>query len=229
MQQFITFRSFNTEQEVQQFVEFLEKMEIVYELEEYQKNLLPAFLTNVSNHEKEFSIKLRQEDFDKANEFVLHDDEISGIDMNSYLNSFTDDELIEILVKPHEWGVVDRTLAPQILVERGYDISKLDIEAKKEQHIAQLTKPKKGSLGLIIVGYVFVLFGLIGLIIGWILLSKKTLPNGEKVYIYEKNSRRHGIIMIAICIFLLIIGLILEVVIGYKENKLSYHYRIFAA
>ncbi|MCL2327404.1 MAG: hypothetical protein FWC39_02695 [Bacteroidetes bacterium] len=218
MKKFIPFRSFSTEQEAQQFVEFIEQMGIAYELEEYQKNVLPAFLSNVSNNDREILIKLRGEDFDKANEFVLHDDEISGIETSAYLNNFTDEELIEILVQPHEWGIVDRTLAPKILTERGYNIHALDIENRKKQYIAQLTEPKKASLVIIILGYVLALFGItIGLIIGWVLLSKKTLPNREKVYIYDKKSRMHGTIIVAISIcwlIVIIIGVIFSVVIG---------------
>ena len=83
-------------------------------------------------------VKVRQEDFEKANEFVLQEEDISGLDVNYYLNDFTNEELIEILIKPHEWSAFDRTLAPKLLLERGYDINKLDIKGRKEHFLTQL-------------------------------------------------------------------------------------------
>lgn len=211
---FIPFRSFEGEQEAQQFVEILEKNGVIYELEEYLKNTNPLLF---DNFEKEILIKLKKEDFERANEFVSTDDDINDLDSDYYLYGFTDEELIEILVKPHEWGQLDRKLAPKLLMKRGYDLNNLDIEGKKKDYINELAKPQKESPVLILLGYIFAfLGGLLGLAIGWGLVSIKTiLPNGEQVFTYTEKCRKHGarifilgIIMVIINALLLVFGLL---------------------
>ena len=58
---------------------------------------------------------------------------------------------------------------------------------------------------MIIGGYILaftVLFSVIGIIIGCNLLSKKVLPNGEKVRVYTDKDRMHGKIILAISIII---------------------------
>jgi hypothetical protein len=187
---FMPFRRFDSRQEAQQFVEILDKNRVVYELEEYSKNINPLILDS----SKEIMIKLRQEDFEQANEFVLEDDDINGLDENYNLYSFTDEELIEIVVKPNEGGELDRTLAPKLLIKRGYDLNNLDIESKKKDYIEELAQSQEETPMLIIAGYFFAFWGgLLGLAIGLRLENMKTtLPNGEKVFTYTEKYREHG-------------------------------------
>lgn len=145
---FIPFRRFDSRQEAQQFVEILESHGVIYQLEEYSKNMNPLIF---DSFEKEILLKLRQEDFDKANEFLLIDDNLNDLDANYYLYDFTDEELIEILVKPHEWGELDRTLAPKLLIKRGYDLNNLNIEGKKKDYVKESSQPQKESPVLIVI------------------------------------------------------------------------------
>ena len=123
----IPFRRFDSWQNAQHYVEMSEKTGIEYKLEEYDKNpvVLGSLLT-----EKEFLIKVRQEEFEQADEKLLQATEINVPDLepNYYLFGFSDEELIEILVKPNEWGEVDRVLAPKLLINRGYNLENLDIK-----------------------------------------------------------------------------------------------------
>jgi len=75
--EYIPFRRFDFRQDVQQFVEILEKNEIDYKLEECPKDTNLYFFNRPQ--EKEFLVKLRQEDFKKADEFVLKYAEILAI------------------------------------------------------------------------------------------------------------------------------------------------------
>jgi len=138
----IPFRRFDSWQNTQQFVEILEKMGIEYKLEEYDKNpvVLGSLLT-----EKEFLIKVRRDDFEDADKLILQATEINiqDIDPNHYLFGFTDEELIEILVKPNEWGEIDRILAQKLLIDREYDIDSLDIENKSKKYAEQLAKEQE--------------------------------------------------------------------------------------
>jgi len=60
----------------------------------------------------------------------------------------------------------------------------------------------------IIVGYFLaVIGGLLGIIIGYLLMSsKKTLPNGVRVYSYNDNDRKHGKVIFIIGIIVIVIS-----------------------
>ena len=200
---FILYRKFGEASLAQEFIKQLEENQIDYELDEYVKEVGTLFY-NLS--ETGIQINLHPEDFERANNIVPQDNELNNVEEDYYLYGFSDDELLEILVKPHEWGEIDCVLAPKILIQRGYDIDKLDIERKKEDHIRQLEQPEKESSTLIISGYVMAaLGGWIGIAIGWGLVHvKKTLPNGKQVYTYTEEHRRHGKIIYILGTFMLV-------------------------
>lgn len=85
---FIPFRDFDRKCEAQRFIDKLEKNGIIYEFEEYSKNTNPLVFNSL---EKEILVKLPQEDFEKANDLVLEDEDEKGLDANYYLYNFTDE------------------------------------------------------------------------------------------------------------------------------------------
>ena len=135
----IPFRRYDSWQNVLRCMEMLEKIGIEYKLEEYDKNpvVLGSLLT-----EKEFLVKICQDDFDRADELLLQATEIKveDLDPNYYLFGFSDEELIEILVKTNEWGEIDRILAPKLLIDRGYILENLDIKSKQKKYAEQLAR-----------------------------------------------------------------------------------------
>ena len=78
--------------------------------------------------------------------------------------------------------------------ERGREITELELTQIRKQRIAELSKPEPGQNVYIIIGYISaILGGLLGIFIGWHLLSyKKTLPNGNRIYAYSQNDRIQG-------------------------------------
>jgi hypothetical protein len=69
-------------------------------------------------------------------------------------------------------------------------------------------------MGWIIVGYITAfLGGVLGIFIGWHLLSfKKTLPDGQRVYEYDTNARKHGQKILIIGIVCLTFGLCYKII-----------------
>ena len=116
------------------------------------------------------------------------------VDKDHYLFGFTDEELFEIISKPDEWNEFDFQLAKKILRERGKEINQDTINLLKKQRLNDLAKPEEGQRNWIYAGYIFALLGgLIGVFIGWHLSTyRKTLPNGQQVYGYKQEDRKHG-------------------------------------
>jgi len=160
-------------------------------------NVPPVDVTFSGNTlQNEIEIRIKQSDFKKAEEILEKnaEDLINEIDKNYYLFDFSDEELYEILLKSDEWNEFDYALAQKILKQRGKSISKELLNSMKNERLKDLAKPEGNQKPWIIGGYVFsFLGGFLGLIIGYFLwTSKKTLPNGQKVYSYSENDRKHG-------------------------------------
>ncbi len=169
----------------------------------------PTFDVTFSGNtlQNEVQLKIKQEDFDKAYKLLEKEAEnlLDQVDEDYYLFDFTNEELYEILLKPDEWSSFDYKLSQKILIERGQTINDDLIKTLKKQRIEDLAKPEHGQKAWIYAGYLFAIFGgLIGLFIGWHLWAyKKALPDGQKVYGFNENDRKHGrnIFIIGIIIF----------------------------
>ncbi|MGB3344497.1 MAG: hypothetical protein WBA61_11330 [Aequorivita sp.] len=160
-------------------------------------NIPPVDITfSGTTLQNEYELRIPQADFEKAEEILERESEIffDEIDRSYYLFEFTNEELYEILVKPDEWNPLDYTLAQKILSERGKPIDKELLGGLKESRLKQLAAPEGNQKPWIVAGYFFALAGgFLGLIMGYFLwTSKKTLPNGQKVFSYSSNDRKHG-------------------------------------
>lgn len=166
--------------------------------------------------QNEYEVKIKQSDFKKADEILEKKAEnlIDHIDKDYYLYEFTNEELYEILLKPDEWNVINYALAQKILKERGKSVDKELLNSLKNERLKDLAKTEENQKAWIIVGYIFsFLGGFIGLIIGYLLwTSKKTLPNGQKVYSYSANDRKHGKYIFYIGLIIAPIILLLRVI-----------------
>lgn len=160
-------------------------------------NVPPVDVTfSGSTLNNQVEIRIRQSDFKKAEGILEKNAEelIDQIDKDYYLFEFTDEELYEVLLKSDKWNAFDYTLAQKILKQRGKSVDKELLNSLKNERLKDLAKPEGNQKPWIIGGYVFsILGGFLGLIIGYFLwTSKKTLPNGQKVYSYSENDRKHG-------------------------------------
>ncbi|GAB5400626.1 MAG: hypothetical protein Aureis2KO_22110 [Aureisphaera sp.] len=165
--------------------------------------------SNFGGSSLQYSIEVRipKDDFEKAEEILKKEAEnaIETVDKDYYLFSFEDQELYDILLKPDEWNEFDYVLSQQILKKRGKPVDKELLDSLKKQRLEDLAKPEGNQKTWIYAGYLFaILGGFIGIVIGYLLWkSKKTLPNGEKVFSYSYQDRKHGqtILIISLIIF----------------------------
>lgn len=203
--EFVTYKKYNEQERVESLIKIFKEQGIDFEIAEDRDSLDSLY---GSNHlTKYYYVKIKQNDFAKADSILLtlSEKELETVDKDHYLYSFTDQELFEILSKPDEWNEFDYQLSKKILKERGKEINTETIELLKKQRISDLSKPDEGHRSWMYAGYVFALLGgLLGIFIGWHLSTfKKTLPNGQRVYGYTENDRKHGnrILIIGLIMF----------------------------
>lgn len=210
---FLTYQKFSDKSEAVELTDLLTENNIDFIFEDTSASFDPSFANNQIN--KEFRVKLKKQDFDKADKIMLSISatQLDNIDKDYYLFEFKDEELIEVLTKSDEWSKFDYLLAQKILKERGQEVNEKFLETLRKQRIEELAKPEENQKTWIIAGYVFAfLGGLLGLFIGWHLLShKKTLPNGERVYGYSVEDRKHGNRILIMGIVFLIIWTLIKI------------------
>lgn len=172
-----------------------------------------------STLQNEIEVRIPQKDFTTANQILEKNAEnlINEIDADYYLFDFKNEELYEILLKSDEWSAFDYTLAQKILVKRGKSVDEDLLNSLKNERLKDLAAPEGNQKPWIIAGYVFsFLGGFLGLIIGYFLwTSKKTLPNGQKVYSYAQKDRKHGKYIFYIGLILIPLALLIRVLLEF--------------
>jgi hypothetical protein len=204
--EFITYQKFDDPALAEALAETLRENDIEYMIQEESSGFDPSM--SMSRAAVDYAVKVRPEDFDRIREILLEQEEkdTADVDKDYYLFSFTDDELMDVVTKADEWSTFDVVLARKILAERGKTITDKDIAEIEEERIEELKKPEGSQSTWIIVGYLAALLGgVLGIFIGWFLANgKKTLPDGERVYLYSEHDRRHGRIIFYLSLVLFI-------------------------
>jgi hypothetical protein len=191
---FVTFQRFNDKAAALALAETFKGNNFEVELEDASANFDITFANN--EIDKDFRVKLKPEDFERANIFLqqVAAKDLADIDLNYYIFDFSDEELKEIIEKQDEWNSLDFLLAQKILRERGAEVNVEQIQTLKAKRIEELSEPEKSPKLLIVSGYVLAFIGgLLAIVIGAYLRNhKKTLPNGERVFGYAIADRAHG-------------------------------------
>lgn len=213
--EFITFEKFNDQNSAKELSELFAEQNIEFVVVDNSLSFDPTFANN--GFGTEYCIKIKKSDFEKANKILADksENETNEIDEDYYLLSFTDDELIEVITKSDEWNKFDISLAKKLLKDKGKEITPEKIKEIKRQRILELSKPEEGQKGYIILGYITAfLGGLLGIFIGWHLLTyKKTLSNGNRIYAYSENDRKQGNRLLTIGYIFLAFWLLVRILI----------------
>lgn len=208
----LTYRRFVDLDQAKTCTQILDSNGIEFAIEEQPSNL-PAMYVGEIPFEAKFLVKIKGEDFERANLLMLDNSSraIEQIDQDHYLFSFTDQELYEILSKPDEWSDLDYQLAGKILRERGRVVDQQTLESLRTERLQSLSKPYDSHSAWIVVGYLSALFGgLLGFLIGWHLSTfKKTLPDGRRIPAYSAVAQRHGAIIFFFGLFVSLISLLI--------------------
>ena len=211
--QFSVFKKYSSIEQAQEVFTLLNFNEIETKI---GNNIPPVdSLLTGQNITPEFEIKIKISDFVKANKILqsIAEHQISQVDDDYYLFSFSDEELYDIILKQDEWNEFDYSLAKKLLSERGKPINEELINSLKKQRLNDLAKPEENQMPWIIAGYIFAfLGGFLGIIIGYVFMtSKKNLPDGQRIYSYNQNDRKQGKMIFYIGILLLPFYIILRI------------------
>lgn len=191
---FLTFQKFNDPQLAATMCELLRSQGVDCKV----VNEAPTFDISFANNKFEPTIHLKvpSGDFDRAHAALekYYEQQLDTLDPDYYLFSFSDDELLDLVGHPDEWGALDYALAKQLLAKHGKPVTPQQVTAIQQQRLAELSKTEPAHARWILFAYLMgIAFCLVGFFLGFALaFSKKNLPNGEQVFLYPAGDRRHG-------------------------------------
>ena len=166
MNEYVTFQSFYSEEEASVLSELFSQAGVDNMIVK-GKPIIDELIVGQDMDNKIF-LKIKSSDFHKANKILETQitNNISQIDSDHYLYSFSNEELFQIISKPDEWSRQDFLLAKRILHERGVTLSEKEVSDMTWKRIVEIGKPEKGSLFWIAIGYILSLGGLFGFFFG---------------------------------------------------------------
>jgi hypothetical protein len=142
-------------------------------------------------------LQLYPHDFIRANQMLeQRASEVVVLNKSHFLNSYTDQELRDVIYRSDEWSPEDYAMAGKILESRGIPYTRAELDTLRSQRLAEIRTPKSGTW-LVITGFaVLILGGILSVILGWGLYSStSTDPTGRKYYDYDEPSRRKGLMI----------------------------------
>ena len=210
---FSTYRKFIYKEDALDLIDILEKNKIDYVLEDNSLRVDASF--GKSDNNAEFLLKIDSQNFEKVEklEEELINNSLNEVDKDYYLFEYSDEELMEIVLKKEEWSKFDYLLAQKILKERGKEINSDLVNVINKKRIEDLSHYEASPNWLIYFGYFFAIIGgLFGVFIGlYIMKMKKTLPNGQTMYIYKDEDRKRGESVLISSIIGIVFWLILRI------------------
>jgi hypothetical protein len=136
------------------------------------------------------SLQIRAEEFNRAHAILeaYYEDQLGEIDPEYFLYSFTDEELMDVVAKPDEWGHLNYVLARKILAERGKPLSTEEAGRLKQERLEELERPDdQGQVDIQLPLHPTGTF-----VNHSIATHKKTLPDGRQVYTHSEYSRKRA-------------------------------------
>lgn len=194
MIRYATYEKFFNAEQAEPVLDILKDYEIPYEFAPINAPVDKIISGGGPGYSHEVKIPTNQ--FETANRILREKIQINlnEIDADYYLFTFDDNELIDILKEPDEWGRLDYVIAREIMETRGVRFSTEDLDAFWNKKMEKLAQPEKEAKAWLYAGYFFAVFGgFFGVLIGLVLSqSTKILPNGRRFYTYDEATRKRG-------------------------------------
>jgi hypothetical protein len=200
---FVPLQIFGAPEDALEWVNVLKQEKIPYEWEEDAPGLDITFA--FSQATRKFLLKVPQAYLGQARR-VLQDmarEWVSRYDHTHYLYHFSLEELYEIIERRDEWSMEDVLMAKRILAERGRYISEEEEAELYHNRLLEIRQAKRANLGWITGLYLFAFVGgYFSLVLAWLYVSsKKTDPEGNRYYSYDRWTRKHARNIMVLSVF----------------------------
>jgi hypothetical protein len=126
--EFIEFKRVADIESANDLISTLEKNNIQFELED--KGLRFELNSTVDPIDQQYIIKIKESDFEKADSLFRSENSEPFVD--HYLYTFSDSDLIDIIINPTDWTVKEQNLAESIIKQRGIVITAEIIKNKRK-------------------------------------------------------------------------------------------------
>jgi hypothetical protein len=214
-QNLLLFQTFSTYDRAKVVADALEANGILTDIVQNTRRLDATIIGQ--SYDDKFILSIPAEDFTRANELLnnlarVNADDISSDDPLQVMNNA---ELLDIVAKPDEWGIVNYNVALALLKKRNVPIPEGSLTQMEEKRISVLSERKPMQPLLLVLGYMSCLLhfllvylkysvhseplyswyfpGIFGLLLGAIILqSKTTLPNGQRIATFDERTIKHG-------------------------------------
>ncbi len=204
------FKTFYDLEEANEFATILADHGIQVEVNDLKLAVGSYIVGDIS--QGEIYVKIPPHDFKRANEVINNHlrSVIQVIPEDYYLNSLSNEELVDIIDKAEEWSNNDLVMAQKILEERGYPINEAIVKEKARRRLTELAKAENEKTSTIVIGYLCAfVFSIYGVFYGIMLFNaKKLLPDGRQVPAYTDRVRNHGYIISVISICFIVLTLV---------------------
>lgn len=204
-QDFVVYRRYSTQEEAEHVKQLFAKQAIEAKIAINTTDLEGTMAGSSVN--PKFELSLHQTDFERADELLIaaNDTSLDELDADYYLFQFTDEELKNVLIHSYEWSEHDLAISRKILESRNISIDENELKFQKTERLEELAQPESGQTGWITFGYIMAFGGgFFGLLIGYFLWkTKKNMPNGTQVFVYDETVRKHGknIFLVSLIVF----------------------------
>ena len=222
MNEYITFQEFDTRDDADACAALLEENGIRTKIEENRILLDQSIIGTQYNNN--VLLKLRGTDFTRARKVLIDNThvDISDVAPDYMLRAFSNKELLDLIATPDEWGPYNYNVAIALLKQRDVKVEEGEVEKMQQHQLVEISRPRSLTLNNLLLGYgvsvfgiigallksyilvlpMFVLFsvpGFFGIVFGLIYrLTRRTLPDGTRIYSYDAAARMHGLFMIVL-------------------------------
>ena len=211
MSELAAYQQFFSEEEAQHIIALLKEQGIEYTFQ-LSRNKIDNIIAGETYNEK-YELQIPVDQFERVTALVLANTKIdlAELENDHYLLSFTEEELLNVIKNPDEWGTQDYMIARELLKQKGIVYSEEKLKELRNTKVEQLAQPEKeidtvwfvlaylGTVWVAISPWINMLniyhfwIAVIGCAVGIsIWRFKKLVPDGRRVWLYRLSDRNHG-------------------------------------
>lgn len=123
MDNYVDFRKFASNELALECGKILDENKIPFEIDDSELRFKLVYPNN-SIFQKVI-VRIPQEDLERANMLIINENE--NCDVNHYLFTFSDKDIIDVIANPSDWTEEEQTIAKQIISQRSLTITANDI------------------------------------------------------------------------------------------------------